>query len=309
MPMFTRRKECSSRSRYFPEGLGDLLAYCINLDRRPDRRAFMEAQFSALGLGVERLQATTPDTINDEEIAPYSLAEVVEFLSPTEIAISISHFRVWKRMLDRGQRQVLVLEDDVGLSCLLPSFLAALEKEGTEFSVLRLETRQKPVLLHPRRERGPSGFAFHLPLSFEPGSGAYIISAAAAGRILASPKRFSLPLDDILFSLKSPFRDRSRLRVAVPALAIHRFEASPDFRVPTSILRSDAQPDREMREARAMRREFTKLQKTRREIRRLGLQVRSAIPALLTYLFARRTIVPFADIAFSGPRSAARPRA
>jgi GR25 family glycosyltransferase involved in LPS biosynthesis len=269
----------------------------------------MDEQFAALGLGVERLQATTPETINDDEIAPYRMTEVVELLSPTEIAISISHFRVWKHMLDRGHRQVLVLEDDVGLSRLLPSFLAALEKQDPDFGILRLETHLAEVLLHPRPEPGPTGFSFHLPLSFEPGAGAYIISAAAAGRILASPKRFSLPLDDILFSLESPFRDSSRLRVAVPALAIYRFEDSPEFRVPASILQSDAQPDRELREARALSRKLTELQKIGREIRRLGRQIRGALPAIWTYLFARRAIVPFADGAFSARPSAALPRA
>lgn len=269
----------------------------------------MGEQFVALGLGVERLQATTPETINEDEIAPCSMAEVAELLSPTEIAISISHFRVWKHMLDQGHRQVLVLEDDVGLSRLLPSFLAALEKEDPDFGILRLETHLAEVLLHPRSEPGPPGFSFHLPLSFEPGAGAYIISAAAADRILASPKRFSLPLDDILFSLESPFRDRSRLRIAVPALAIYRFESSPEFSVPASILQSDAQPDRELREARAMSRKPTELQKIHREIRRLWRQVRGVCPAIWTYLFARRMVVPFADGAFSAPRSTALPRA
>ena len=40
-----------------PEGSGDLLAYCINLDRRPDRRAFMDEQFEqTMGGLISRLK-------------------------------------------------------------------------------------------------------------------------------------------------------------------------------------------------------------------------------------------------------------
>lgn len=286
-----------------------MLAIYINLARRTDRRAFMEAQFAALGLDVERLDATTPETIKDEDLAPCSRAEALGFLSPAEIAVSISHFRTWKQMLDRRHRRVLVLEDDLGLSRRLPSFLAELDTEDPELGILRIETHLDEVLLHGRPERGPPGFSFHLPLSFESGAGAYIMSAAAARRILASPQRFSLPLDDILFSLESPFRDGKRLRVAVPALAIYRYADSPEFRVPVSILQSDTRLDRDMRGARTLAPRLAAPQKIRREIRRIGRQVVGALPAIRTYLTARRTVVPFADGAFSGPPSASPPLA
>src|SRR5690606_13169956 len=134
----------------------------------------------------------------------------------------ISHFRAWKRMLATGGRRMLVLEDDVRLSPLLPSFLAAPEAEDRDIGVLRLETRMSQVLLHTRAEPAPLGVSLRLPLSYEAGSGAYVISADYASRILASRRRYVLPIDDLLFSLSSPFRDRRRLRTAVPALAVCR---------------------------------------------------------------------------------------
>jgi GR25 family glycosyltransferase involved in LPS biosynthesis len=286
-----------------------LLAYYINLDRRPDRRAFMDEQFAALGLGVERLQATTPETINSDEIAPYSMADVSKHLSPPEIAISISHFRVWKRMLDQGRRRVFVLEDDLLLSRRLPAFLSAFESEANGVDILRLETHQTEVWIHPKGELGPAGLSLHLPLSFESGAGAYVMSATCAARILSSPERFSLPLDDLLFSPASPFRKRSIIRVAVPALALYRFEVSPDFNVPAGILTSDAHDGRLTRSAWKRRNKPAGLRRIYREIARLKSQAAGAFQAIWTRLFARRMIVPFADGAFSAPPSAARRRA
>jgi GR25 family glycosyltransferase involved in LPS biosynthesis len=288
-----------------------LLAFYINLDSRTDRRAFMEAQFAALGMGVERLQATTPDTIAEENIAPLTMGEIRAALSPVEAAASISHFRIWRHMLAGGHRRVLVLEDDVRLSSLMPSFLAALEAGGPDTGVLRLETRLSQVLLHKRAEPAPSGISLHLPLSYEPGTGAYVISAGYAARILASPERFSKPIDDIIFSLKSPFRKTSQLRAAVPGLALFQFEVTPDYSVPDSILASDAQASRDLRYAEAAVRgpKPSGLLKLRREFRRLRRQIDRAYEVIWLRRFAVSGVVPFAGSAVTAPRSAARPPA
>jgi GR25 family glycosyltransferase involved in LPS biosynthesis len=279
-----------------------LLAFYINLDSRADRRAFMEAQFATLGMSVERLQATTPDTIAEEDIAPLTMKEVRVALAPVEAAASISHFRIWRHMLAGGHRRVLVLEDDVQLSSLMPSFLAALESGGPDTGVLRLETRLSRVLLHRRAEPAPLGISLHLPLSYETGAGAYVISADYAARILASPERFSMPIDDIVFSLKSPFRETSRLRVAVPGLALIQFEVTPDYRVPESILASDSQAGRDLRyvdEARGPK--PTGWLKLRRELRRLRRQTRRTYEVICLRPFAVSRVVPFAGSAVTAP--------
>lgn len=269
----------------------------------------MEAQFAALGMHVERVQATTPEAIGAEALAPPSIDDLARRLSPPEIAVSISHFRAWRNMLDRGRRHVLVLEDDLLLSRRLPEFLSELEKQPPEIDLLRLETHQTEVRIHPRGEPAPTGFTFHLPLSFESGAGAYVISAACADRILASPKRFSMPLDDLLFSLASPFRKRLNIRTAVPALALYRFEVTPEFNVPQSILASDAHDGRLALSDWKRRNKPTGLRRLPREIARLRKQVAGFFPALWIRLSARTMVVPFADEAASGPRSAAPPPA
>lgn len=272
----------------------ELLAFYINLEKRTDRRAFVERQLADLGLDVGRLEATSPDTIAAEDLFPLSMEHASERLSPPEMACSISHFRAWKRMLDLGHERVLVLEDDVLLSRRLPAFVSALEKMNTDIDILRLETRLTKVRVHWKPRPAPPGFAFHTPFSYEHGSGAYVMSASCARKILSSARRFDRPMDDLLFSLKSPFRNETNIRAAVPALALHRVFGSTDSPIPKSIAASNTSDGRNMHEAARPQIKLRGLKKLRREIRRFGRQTVAAPSVIWTRLTSRTMVVPFA---------------
>ena len=119
-----------------------------------------------------------------------------------------------------------------------------------------------------------------------------------------------MPLDDILFSLKSPFRRTSRLRASVPALALFQFEVTPEYCVPQSIPLSDAQASRDSRYTDQTRGSKPKgLPRLRREIRRLWRQVGRLHETIWLRRVAVSIIIPFAGDAVSVPRSAALRRA
>jgi len=95
--------------------------YCINLERRTDRRKRAEAEFAREGLEVEFFRAT-----DGRREAPQDL-----YTTAAEYGCAMSHMRVWRDMVARGHRMALVLEDDVEL---LPNFKTKLEeiiKEAT----------------------------------------------------------------------------------------------------------------------------------------------------------------------------------
>lgn len=50
-------------------GRGGLPVFLINLDRRPDRRAYMEGQLAAMGLAATRIPAKDAEVVPDAEIA------------------------------------------------------------------------------------------------------------------------------------------------------------------------------------------------------------------------------------------------
>ena len=77
----------------------------INLSRRPDRLAFMRAQFDQLGLPFERIDAIDGKVV---DVGPGT-----DLISPVELACALSHRKAWAHFLDSGENFCLILEDDV----------------------------------------------------------------------------------------------------------------------------------------------------------------------------------------------------
>lgn len=81
--------------------------YCINLERRDDRRERAATEFAREGLDVEFFRAT-----DGRREAPRDI-----YLTPGEYGCAMSHVRVWRDMIAKNHRVALILEDDVEL-CL-----------------------------------------------------------------------------------------------------------------------------------------------------------------------------------------------
>jgi len=105
-------------------------AYCINLEKRADRRETAGAEFEREGLEVEFFPAT------DGRIGtPSGL-----YVNPAEYGCSMSHTRVWRDMVEKGHEMALVFEDDV---CLTTNFMTKLDEvfkevEGVPWDIIHL---------------------------------------------------------------------------------------------------------------------------------------------------------------------------
>ena len=95
--------------------------YCINLEKRADRRRRAEAEFTREGLDVEFFRAT------DGRLAPPSDL----YITPGEYGCASSHVGVWRDMVDRGHDLALVLEDDVELCLNFKTKLQGVIQEAT----------------------------------------------------------------------------------------------------------------------------------------------------------------------------------
>ncbi len=169
----------------------------INLDRSPDRLAFMSSQFERLGLSFTRLSATDASTVSDEEYARLGCLWFRQ-ISRTELACLLSHSRVWRKSVEE-EKSVLVLEDDVFLSNRLPAFLEDIEA-FPELPIVNIETRgySKCVSRAPVGHCQNSGTVLHR-LDFDRGgSGAYLIRPAAARDLLSRLERDAAPSDAYL---------------------------------------------------------------------------------------------------------------
>jgi len=76
--------------------------YCINLERRPDRRIKAENHFKSLGIEVDFFNA----------IDGNSLSNIPRGLNKGEIGCILSHIEIYKDSINKGIGNYLILEDD-----------------------------------------------------------------------------------------------------------------------------------------------------------------------------------------------------
>jgi GR25 family glycosyltransferase involved in LPS biosynthesis len=175
----------------------NLLTGCyINLDRCPERAAFMEAQLARLGLG----QAIVRHAAVDGAQLPPAPASP---LLPGERACFLSHLQVLERAAPEGF--TLVLEDDAELSEQLPELVAkAIDGplDGVDIAFLECQPHFTPAHLAalwevacrllpaastdmdaPRRAAGVE--LLDARQFFKWGTSAYLVSPAGRTRLIA----------------------------------------------------------------------------------------------------------------------------
>jgi GR25 family glycosyltransferase involved in LPS biosynthesis len=113
-------------------------AYCISLDRRPDRWAAFKATAEVAGLPVQRFSAVDAKAFGEEIYRHPKLSLLTEHNlyrqtrrshyeidAPGAVGASLSHFGVWTALLSSGAPYCLVFEDD----CTIPAdFMKKLER-------------------------------------------------------------------------------------------------------------------------------------------------------------------------------------
>lgn len=207
-----------------------LPVFYINLDSRPDRRAFMQRQFDALGIDAIRV--------------PGRIGIPVNGLSAAQVGCSASHAAVWERIADGSAPAGVVFEDDALISPELKGLLRDPTLRADWFDVLRLETRMFPARLG-RSVASTLAFPFSARRLLSPlaGSTGYIISRRAGEALQRSPAFRRRPIDDHMFGLPSVFDMRIVQVVPAPVVSLElqapeRGEAESDtvgtFRLPPS---------------------------------------------------------------------------
>lgn len=203
----------------------------INLDRSPDRLAFMGGQLERLGLSFTRLPATDGAAMSDEEFAQLGHSWFRP-LSRTEVACLVSHSRAWRKAVDE-QKTLLVLEDDVWLSDRLPAFLEEIEA-FPDVPVVNIETRgvAKYVSREPAGRYGKSSVVLHRLDIDRGGSGAYLVGPLAARDLLGRLKRDAAPSDAYLNKKSRFVRYQTDPGLASPYFHADDPRAPPLYMVP-----------------------------------------------------------------------------
>jgi hypothetical protein len=153
--------------------------YCVNLEKRIDRKESAGREFTREGLSVEFFPATD-GRIN----TPPGLD-----VNPAEYGCSMSHTRIWRDIVDKGHEVSLIFEDDVRLVSNFDSKLKLIleEVKDLEWDIIHLG----PLIPIIKRQITPSVYEGQ-PL----GTHAYLVSLECAKRIASfDPALFKVSVD------------------------------------------------------------------------------------------------------------------
>jgi glycosyl transferase family 25 len=224
--------------------------FVINLERAAHRRVRMQDQFERAGFsaaGIEYLRAVDAQDLTADRLdrlgarlfdrwkqpdspAPYHSRA----LKWGEIACSLSHIEVWRRIAASEDTFALVLEDDV---VFVPDAHSIIQQRLSELTGLKPgwdlcyvgRQRMGPpfgCLTQPEAEVGPN---LVVP-TFSYCAHAYALSRAGAARLLAAGlERAVIPVDEFLPALYAPhprqdvravFGEGDRIRAFATAVSL-----------------------------------------------------------------------------------------
>jgi glycosyl transferase family 25 len=180
-------------------------AYCVNLDRRPDRLAHMTAEFTRAGIAFERVAAVdgqAPQVAAAAAAAPPSRLNGLR-ISAAAYACLQSHRLAWSRIAAGGDSHGLVCEDDIELA---PGAALSVAAAGlpADADVVKLETFRVRVHVDRRTLPVPGGRHLARLRSTHIGGAAYILRREAAARLRRDTEGCGDAVDEALFNARLP---------------------------------------------------------------------------------------------------------
>ncbi len=171
--------------------------FVINLDRHPERFAFVKDQFETSGLGARLHRFSAIDARSDGFSAlgytPHSWTDRWE-LTLSEQAVFESHRALWAQIAEQEPNGALICEDDILVSHRMASVLDTMPLD--RFGVIKLDG------FSAVRRYGPPQLgadAYRAILEPVPSAACYGLSQAAAQTLLTASETYCDTLDDFLF--------------------------------------------------------------------------------------------------------------
>jgi glycosyl transferase family 25 len=178
--------------------------WVISLERAHDRRQSVHRSFGAAGIPFELFDAVDGRALDPAERRQYSrwrsLFEVGRDLTLGDVGCSLSHIRVYERMVAEAIPEVVVVEDDVQPSPALADVLAARSALPADWQVVTLHSLFPTA--DPQALPGAplvDGFRVCRYRRIPFGTQCYLVSLAGARRALEVAYPVRMPPDELLY--------------------------------------------------------------------------------------------------------------
>uniref|UniRef100_A0AAQ5YTI5 Glycosyl transferase family 25 domain-containing protein n=1 Tax=Amphiprion ocellaris TaxID=80972 RepID=A0AAQ5YTI5_AMPOC len=191
-----------------PGKMGFDEVFLINLRRRSDRKERMLSSLAVLGINATLTEAVDGKALNSSVLQwmgvdmlpgytdPYS----ERVLTRGEIGCFLSHYNIWKQVVQQELQQVLVLEDDVRFEPRFKSRLVAImdnvQRVGLDWDLIyvgrkRLQVKQPEYWVKGVQNLVHPGYSYWTL--------GYVLSLNGAKKLLqAKPLNKMLPVDEFL---------------------------------------------------------------------------------------------------------------
>ncbi len=247
----------------------------INLDRRPDRMAYMIRELKKLGLPYTRIPAVDAESPANNWLTRGKLAEISGIpMTIGEHAVHASHYAAWQNAAEQDLDAALILEDDAVLSPDLAHIFES-GKVPSDADIVKLEAYYGEIELGHVASRFCNGRDIRRLHSVILGAAGYLVTRSGIEKLtsLVKAEEIKDPLDWMLFHRKSDVFKNITVYQANPALVIQMeyFEGSQD----PELSRSDVEEDR-IKEFNTSKPKNTPQSLIRRSIR-FGLRIKSRL--------------------------------
>lgn len=202
----------TSRYVYVPPKLPDKMGFdevfMINLKRRQDRRVRMLRSLYELQIQVKIFDAVDGKALNTSQLKALNIDVIPGYHDPYsgrtltrgEIGCFLSHYYIWKEVIERGLEQALIIEDDVRFEYQFRSKLLKLMHDVAmaelDWDLIYIGRKRMQV---QRPEKAVPNVMNLVEADYSYWTLAYAISQQGARKLVAAePLNKMLPVDEFL---------------------------------------------------------------------------------------------------------------
>ena len=158
-------------------------AFIINLEKDIERKEDIVSQCIAFNLDYTVIPAVDGRKLSEEELSKLIDPEKSKGMTRGEIGCSLSHYNIYKKIVDGNIEYALILEDDAQLEHNLAKALELLEKNLFDTPTIIL---LGPINKHTTRNNQPLSDDFRLVNVMEAAlSHGYFINKSAAKKLIS----------------------------------------------------------------------------------------------------------------------------
>jgi glycosyl transferase, family 25 len=195
--------------------------YVINLDRSPDRMAWMTSQTEPVGIAVKRVPAVDGKLLEERELSRWKSVMSNRFgMGPGEIGCFLAHRRAWEMLISDQQDWGFVAEDDIHFSKDASLLFQNSAWIPADADVVKGETVNQRAWLSRQSVPATEGYRLHQLCSLHGGAAGYFLSQSAAEYLLSATNELCSIPDQVIFNPVLGIAKQLRIYQIVPAICI-----------------------------------------------------------------------------------------